>query len=54
MASDEKDNMRDCLSESKKSDFLVTKKALERTIALPFFKNLREEEIDYVKIISSL
>jgi perosamine synthetase len=41
----------------KEGDFPVTEGVSERTIALPFFNNLREEEIDYVcenliKIIS--
>lgn len=43
----------------KKGDFPITEKVSERTIALPFFNNLTEEQIDYVcenlmKIISSL
>jgi perosamine synthetase len=32
----------------KEGDFQVTEKVSERTIALPFFNNLKEEEIDYV------
>jgi perosamine synthetase len=32
----------------KEGDFPVTEKISERTIALPFYNNLREEEIDYV------
>jgi len=31
----------------KEGDFPVTEKVSERTIALPFFNNLKEEEIDY-------
>lgn len=43
----------------KKGDFPVTEKVSERTIALPFYNNLREEQIDYVycnlkEIIASL
>ena len=43
----------------KEGDFPVTERVSERTIALPFFNNLKEEEIDYVcenlvKIIRSL
>jgi len=43
----------------KKGDFPMTEKVSERTIALPFFNNLEEEQIDYVcenliKIISDL
>jgi len=43
----------------KEGDFPVTEKVSERTIALPFFNNLKEEQIDYVcdnliKIVSSL
>ena len=42
----------------KKGDFPVTEMISERTIALPFYNNLREEQIDYVcnslyKIVSS-
>ena len=32
----------------KEGDFPVTEDAAERTIALPFFNNLKEEQIDYV------
>jgi perosamine synthetase len=32
----------------KKGDFPVTEKVSERTVALPFYNNLREEQIDYV------
>ena len=32
----------------KKGDFPVTEKVSERTIALPFYNNLKEEQIDYV------
>ena len=32
----------------KKNDFPITEKVSEATIALPFYNNLREEEIDYV------
>lgn len=32
----------------KKGDFPVTEHASERTIALPFYNNLREEQIDYI------
>jgi len=32
----------------KEGDFPVTEKVSQRTIALPFFNNLKEEEIDYV------
>jgi len=32
----------------KKGDFPVTERVSERTIALPFYNNLKEEEIDYV------
>ena len=43
----------------KKGDFLVTEKVSERTIALPFYNNLKEEQIDFVcnnlkEIIQSL
>lgn len=43
----------------KQGDFPVTEKVSERTIALPFYNNLREEQVDYVCsslkiIISSL
>jgi len=43
----------------KKGDFPVTEKVSERTIALPFYNNLKEEQIDCVceslkKIIHSL
>jgi len=43
----------------KKGDFPVTEKVSERTIALPFYNNLKEEQIDYVcenliKIINNL
>ena len=43
----------------KKGDFPVTERASERTIALPFYNNLKEEQIDYVcenlkKVIQSL
>ena len=43
----------------KKGNFPVTEKVSERTIALPFYNNLKEEQIDYVcenlkKIIQSL
>jgi len=43
----------------KKGDFPVTEKVSERTIALPFYNNLKEEQIDYVcekliKIIQSI
>lgn len=43
----------------KKGDFPVTERVSERTIALPFYNNLKEEEIAYVcetliKIITSL
>lgn len=31
-----------------KGDFPITEKVSERTIALPFYNNLKEEEIDYV------
>ena len=31
----------------KKGDFPVTEKVSKGTIALPFFNNLKEEEIDY-------
>ncbi|MBA7588726.1 UDP-4-amino-4-deoxy-L-arabinose--oxoglutarate aminotransferase [subsurface metagenome] len=34
--------------EYKKGDFPVTEDVAERTIALPFFNNLKEEQIDYV------
>jgi len=41
----------------KKGDFPVTERVYERTIALPLYNNLKEEQIDYVfenlkKIIS--
>ena len=32
----------------KKGDFPITEKVSERTIALPFYNNLKEEQIDYV------
>ena len=32
----------------KEWDFLVTEDVTGRTIALPFFNNLKEEQIDYV------
>ena len=32
----------------KEGDFPVTEKISQRTIALPFFNNLKEAEIDYV------
>lgn len=32
----------------KKGDFPVTEKVSERTIALPFYNNLKEEQIDYI------
>jgi len=32
----------------KEGDFPITEKVSKRTIALPFFNNLREEEIDHV------
>jgi len=32
----------------KKGDFPITEKVSERTIALPFYNNLREEQIDYI------
>ena len=32
----------------KKGDFPVTEKVSERTIAIPFYNNLKEEQIDYV------
>ena len=32
----------------KEGDFPVTEKVSERTIALPFFNNLKEEEVNYV------
>ena len=32
----------------KEGDFPVTEDVTGRTIALPFFNNLKEEEIDYV------
>ena len=32
----------------KEGDFPVTEDTLDRTIALPFFNNLKEEQIDYV------
>jgi len=32
----------------KEGDFPVTEDVAERTIALPFFSNLKEEQIDYV------
>jgi len=43
----------------KKGDFPITEKIAERTIALPFYNNLKEEQVDYVcenlkKIIQSL
>jgi len=43
----------------KKGDFLITEKVSERTIALPFYNNLEEDQINYVcenlkKIIQSL
>ena len=43
----------------KKGDFPVTERVSERTIALPFFNNLKEDQIDYVcenlkKIIQSI
>jgi len=43
----------------KKGDFPITEKISERTIALPFFNNLTEDQIDYVcdnvkEILSSL
>lgn len=43
----------------KKGDFPVTEKVSERTVALPFYNNLREEQIGYVcenleKVIQSL
>ena len=43
----------------KKGDFPVTERVSERTMALPFYNNLKEEQIDYVcenlkKIILSL
>jgi len=43
----------------RKGDFPVTEKVSERTIALPFYNNLKEEQIDYVcknlkRIIHSL
>ncbi len=43
----------------KKGDFPITEKISERTIALPFYNNLREKQIDYIcenlkKIIQSL
>ena len=34
--------------EYKEGDFPITEDAAERTIALPFFNNLKEEQIDYV------
>lgn len=42
----------------KKGDFPITEKVSERTIALPFYNNLKEEQIDYIcenlkKIIQS-
>jgi len=43
----------------KKGDFPITEKVSERTLALPFYNNLKEEQIDYIcenlkKIIQSL
>ena len=43
----------------KKGDFPVTERVSERTIALPFYNNLKEEQIDYIcenlnKIIQSI
>ena len=43
----------------KKGDFPLTERVSERTVALPFYNNLKEEQIDYVcenlkKIIQSL
>jgi len=43
----------------KKGEYPITEKASERTIALPFYNNLKEEQIDYVyenlkRIIHSL
>jgi len=32
----------------KEGDFPVTEDVTERTIALPFFNNLKEDQIDYV------
>ena len=32
----------------KEGDFPVTEDVAERTIALPFFNNLKEEQVDYV------
>ncbi len=32
----------------KKGDFPITEKVSERTIALPFYNNLKEEQIDYI------
>ena len=32
----------------KRGDFPITEDVTERTIALPFFNNLKEEQIDYV------
>ncbi len=32
----------------KEGDFPITEDVTERTIALPFFSNLKEEQIDYV------
>ena len=32
----------------KEGDFLITEDVTKRTIALPFFNNLKEEQIDYV------
>lgn len=34
--------------EYKEGDFPITEDAAERTIALPFFNNLKEEQIDYI------
>jgi len=44
---------------TKKRDFPVTERVSERTIALPFYNNLKEEQVDYVcenlkKIIQSI
>lgn len=36
------------LFDYKEGDFPITEKVSERTIALPFFNNLKEEEVDYV------
>ena len=43
----------------KKGDFPITEKTAKRTLALPFYNNLKEEQIDYVRdnlkeIISNL